>query len=1037
ACNLLRQQAIEAYRIAVTLLMNENNVKQEGLIAEYQAIAEFLSAFLQSTPEAKQATLDTCCQLAHTSLAVYQDHGDDLHYAKVCNDLLVYLFERLTMASDWDEKLNILDAGIEYAEKVVTLIGTTKIPREAIRSYTYACLLTWYASHVSEQEVERQSFEKQSLDYGQRALQISSDDIDHYDIALAYWAVGFSTLLSTGNVEIATKYTRETLTKGQQIRDNYIQGLAYYLLATITNMKNLKERDNEQKQAGHHQIITYAKDAIKFLLLVSHDRYLAETYWAYAESHSVLAREIDATPAEKRAIIEKAIELGNMGLDHAQRSGSADAMLTPLHAISKALQFAANVTSKRAEKQQLLEQALEHREAYNNSAQIVLPYMYWSRGVGINYEGLLEAELGRIAESTDQQIEHLKAAVSDLDQGLELCDKVIATRPLPAYIAAVAGYKDTYGDILQELFSLDGTRETATRAIAVYREAAQLFGKVDFPSRVAESHWKQARSQAQLGTHQQATRDFDRAASSYQEAAEKLPNVANFYHQYSCYMTAWSAIENAKYAHQNEEYAQAAEYYNASATELAESQQWSYLSQNFAAWALLEQAEHLSKCDQSAEAIDHFETASTRFTESKQILQTRISSIEQAEEQENARVIIAALDPRRDYCLARMLLEEARIDDREGQTILSATRYGLAADTFEHLIPQMPTEADRNEIQAITYLCRAWEKLKLGEANESPELCAEAGALFHEAQAYGRNRQNTVVLMGHQAFCHALEHGTQFQATKDYSYYYRTKEYLESASNYYLKAGYDSAAIWMNAMERRLDAIVFIDQAEAEVHPDRLTARVNLYTAAEKSLEQAAHLFAEANYVGKQAEVLRSLDQLREKQAFAISLSEVFQAPSITLSTKDIPVPTSTQELPVGLERFEHINIQAHLDCWIRELRVGETLEFEIDLINVGRYPAILVRFEHLIPQGFEFVDTVGTYRREDGIVNLRGRKLGPLSHDELRFALKATQKGTYALSPTVIFQDETGNQWSKTLDPVAITVKEFGILRWLRGPRG
>jgi len=116
---------------------------------------------------------------------------------------------------------------------------------------------------------------------------------------------------------------------------------------------------------------------------------------------------------------------------------------------------------------------------------------------------------------------------------------------------------------------------------------------------------------------------------------------------------------------------------------------------------------------------------------------------------------------------------------------------------------------------------------------------------------------------------------------------------------------------------------------------------------------------------------------------------------------------------------------------------VGETLEFEIDLINVGRYPAILVRFENLIPQGFEFVDTVGIYRRENGIVNLRGRKLGPLSHDELRFALKAIEKGTYALSPTVIFQDETGNQWSKTLDPVAITVKEVGILRWLRGPRG
>jgi uncharacterized repeat protein (TIGR01451 family) len=413
-----------------------------------------------------------------------------------------------------------------------------------------------------------------------------------------------------------------------------------------------------------------------------------------------------------------------------------------------------------------------------------------------------------------------------------------------------------------------------------------------------------------------------------------------------------------------------------------------------------------------------------------------MTSIESAEEQENAWAIIAASDHRRDYCLARLLLEEARNDDREGKMILSANRYGLAADTFEQLVKQMPTEADRSEIQAITYLCRAWEKLKLGEANESPELCSEAGDLFHEAIAYSQNSQNTVVLMGHQAFCRALENGTRFQATKDFAYYYRSKEYLESASNYYLKAGYDTAAIWINAMERMLDAVVYMDQAEAEVHPDRLTTRVNLYTLAEKSLEQAANLFAKANYAGKQVEMLRHLDQLREKRAFATSLSDIFQAPSITLSTKDIPVPTSTQELPVGLESFEHINIQAHLDCWIRELRVGETLEFEIDLINVGRYPAILLCFENLIPPGFTFIDKVGTYRRENGVINLRGRKLGPLSHDELRFALKANQKGNYALSPTVIFQDEAGKQWSKTLDPVAITVKEYGLFHWLRGPR-
>jgi hypothetical protein len=626
AFKTLRQQSVDAYRKATSLLVKEKNPSYNGKIAEYQAIAEYLSSFLQLTSEEKRAKLAACCQYAYAGLTAYQALGDDVSYERLCNDLLTYLFERLPIASDWNEKENILETGIEYAEQAIARAGKTKISREAIRSYTYASLLTWYAAHVSEQEAERQSFEKRSLDYMQQAIELSKDGIDPYDIALSNWAAGFSTLLSTeGDVQVATQYATETLKQGQRIRDNYIQGLALYLLATITNSKNIVERDTEQKRAGHQQIITHAQDAIKTLQLVAHDRYLAETYWAYARAYSVLAREMDATPDEKRVQIDKAVELGNRGLHHAQQSGSTDSTITTLHVLSRALQFAANLASKKAEKHQLLEQALKHREEYNKSIQIVVPYAYWSGGVGLNYEGLLEAELSRIEESKDQQIAHLNAAVTDLDQGIVLCDKVIATRPLPFYIVAVAGYKDTYGDILHELYSLEGTRQTATRAIEVHREAAQLFAKMDFPSRVAESHWKQARSHAQLSNHQQAATDFERAASSYHEAAEKLPNVTEFYQQYSQYMHAWSAIENAKYAHQNEEYAQAAEYYNTSASFLAASQQWSYLSQNFTAWALLEQAEHLSKFDQSVEAIDHFETASTRFTESKQILQSHMT----------------------------------------------------------------------------------------------------------------------------------------------------------------------------------------------------------------------------------------------------------------------------------------------------------------------------------------------------------------------------------------------------------------------------
>ena len=52
--------------------------------------------------------------------------------------------------------------------------------------------------------------------------------------------------------------------------------------------------------------------------------------------------------------------------------------------------------------------------------------------------------------------------------------------------------------------------------------------------------------------------------------------------------------------------------------------------------------------------------------------------------------------------------------------------------------------------------------------------------------------------------------------------------------------------------------------------------------------------------------------------------------------------PTRTHENPVGLERFEHGDMQANMIIRQKSLKVGENLNLEIGLVNAGKGPATL-----------------------------------------------------------------------------------------------
>ena len=78
-------------------------------------------------------------------------------------------------------------------------------------------------------------------------------------------------------------------------------------------------------------------------------------------------------------------------------------------------------------------------------------------------------------------------------------------------------------------------------------------------------------------------------------------------------------------------------------------------------------------------------------------------------------------DPRREYCAARVALEEAKILDRIGDHKSSSEKYGQASEVLQKIIQSFESEQARREIRLIMTLSKAWQMMTLAEAEESPE----------------------------------------------------------------------------------------------------------------------------------------------------------------------------------------------------------------------------------------------------------------------------------------------------------------------------
>jgi len=1025
--------AIKAYEKAEGLYEKLVDHQNAGRMPRCSAIAKYLSYWLTTCPSEKRKVLDECLELEGKALAGFSQSGEMLEYGRTYNELSLVFFDRAYLEWDREKLKEIVERGMQWGEKAVAAFSKLADEYESTRAHAglTACL-TLYADWLVAELEESDKTRLRSVEYLNAAVGFSEKVGDAHLLGFSHFWWGRNTA-----GEESIRHFEKVLECGKLTRDNFLIAEGLDNLAYGNFWKALATEDPEKRiEVAERAIQLYEKGQHHFSIIsfINPRGGVIPPPAGHAEHYYYLARwETDAK--KRRDLLLRSEEVGMEALKLAEDSDIPLVIVDVLHVISKTLAKHASSEQDLTEKRGLLASALKYREKEIQIREQLTPFDYWNLGSDkISLAGI-KSELAYLQTDPDNERKLLEEASLNIEEGLKSCGKIVPMGERQGetwFFAELRDSQDACAAILSRLCNLTSQSEYLRKAIEISQKAVESANKLDLMSRVAESEWKIAKAQDVLGEHSDAAQNFEHASKSYVKAAEKIPQLKDVYQHYALYMQAWSEIEKAKHHHARQEYGLAKEHFGKAASLHNSLKQWSYLAPNYFAWTQVEGAEDLSRSERSEEALQAFREAADLFEETKKTIQTELVKIEGPDEKQMATSVLKATDIRREYCMARIALEEAKILDRKGDHYLSSEKYGSAAETFEKISHVSESERDRKELKLVSILSRAWQKMTQAEAEASPSMYMEASQLFEQAKEFSPNERARMLALGHSRFCRALEAGTRFADTRDATFHAVAEQQLEIAAEYYVKAGFQNASEYSEAMGHLFDAYVYMDDAKKEKDPEK---KAKIYAMAEKVLQSSAGSFMKAEHPEKMEQVQRLLEKVKKERELATSLNEMLHAPSAVSTTVAFVTPTPNQENATGLERFEHADIQASVITSRKELKVGEDFEVEIELVNAGKGTALLTKITDLIPESFELKEKPESCRVEGSYLNMKGRRLDSLKTEEVKLVLKPKAKGVFELKPRVLYLDENGKYRTHEPEATTVTVSEMGISGWLKGP--
>ena len=1015
--------AVKAYKETVELVSNVEKNGECAKISHAKALVAYVSSWLERDRIKKSKLLNEWWRLENEALEEYEKVGDLINIGKTCNNLLQFSTEsRFWLPTDFQDIKRMMDEILNLGEKSIKILSDLDDDYELARAYCftgfYYSVAVWWVGGNKDRVKEIQ---QRSIEYSQKALMHSEKIADSWLSTWTHTTISALQFFIKGNVILAIEHAKNVLKHAKITKDHYLLAEATCQLGLCSVPLWLLKEDPEKRKEGILKSINMLQESIDhFHTIGLFEGRFFRNYKAIVTNLKALAQS-ETDIKSRTGMLNKAVEVGYEGIKYTdgyveRRTASA------FTALIEALITRAMVETKNSKKQRLLEESLEYCRKENEILEREKNNIKLDNIINQSNQVFIYAELAKVEQKKEKKIELLTNCLVPMENAIKLVAKDNQVHHLTWMSNTYGGLCYHFGAPLNELFTLTKDVKFLNKAIEVYKTTVESHTIADTRSRVAEAYWQMAMVYDRLGERLESAHNYQLASENYKLAAEKIPQLKEFYDNYSLYMQAWSKIEQARYFHSIEDYEEARQHYEKAALLHESIGAWSYLTPNYFAWANMEEAEGLSRKENAQQAKQVFQKALDQFTKAEEKITQKIGEITSAEERGMTQRLLQSSALRRKFCQARIQIEDAKLLDREGKYLQSSQSYGEATQNILAIVQKVESEAERKELEYVAILCRAWEKMANAEETSSLESYVEAASLFEQARDRCFTKKASLWALGNSSFCKGLAAGLRYKSNMDLKENALAKQYFKDAASSYFTAGFKSASEYAKATLRLFDAYVFMNQAESEVDPEKKTRQ---YQMADNLLQIAAGSFMKAKQLEKTTQVQQIIRTVREEKALAVSLNEVLHAPTITSSTTSFTAPSPTSEVSVGLEQFQHANVQANLIAGMKEVKVGESFCLSIEFVNAGKEPALLTRIEDFIPGDFVVVKKPEIYRLEDKCLNMKGKQIAPLKLVEAKLVLQSSKKGIYQLSPTVHYLDELGQNKTLQLKSVEIKVEE------------
>ncbi|MFW9901889.1 MAG: hypothetical protein ACFFDY_11515, partial [Candidatus Thorarchaeota archaeon] len=542
---------------------------------------------------------------------------------------------------------------------------------------------------------------------------------------------------------------------------------------------------------------------------------------------------------------------------------------------------------------------------YKNSEEM-LKYAKKAKNMGEEYEGGLIRSSGYsalyrayktladVSEDKKEKIEMLSAAISEAEKNLNF---IVESRRF------IITYRIRLGLLYEELSILTGSNDVMNKARDLFVNLINETEEWGFIYHTASIYEYLARIEDRLGNYSISAQYYEKSKKAHESSLENVgyKPLKQKMDERKEYVSAWGLIESAKLAHKMEDHSNAKIQYELASQKLEQLRSFKYETKYYLAWSILEEADLLSKQEQQERAIKMYEESMNMFTNAKKDLNSKLKNSTEKISIDRISNLIKIADLRIRYCFGRVNLEEGRMLAKRGENLIAAEKFSQAASEFASVCESFKNEKEKSELEAVFYLCKAWESMEMAENYQDSRRYANSANLFKKAGELYTESKLKLLASGNSNICLALEFGCNFDQTIDQSLraqlYPKIKLMLRNATESYRKGGFDKAADWAFATSSYFDAAWNIIQADIETDLQKKTQLLDLGS---KLLKSTAELFAKAGYASKEKEILMHVEMVKKEARIIISALNTISEPDIARSTTGIIAPACPLETSVS-----------------------------------------------------------------------------------------------------------------------------------------